>query len=90
MEVIKMTNYEKNITHVCDYIGSMIFSNTHILPPKTKKDKAESKIKLETMLSIAQILLNNDNLTNDNLIDIAINRGDFRDYMKGGYKYANN
>jgi hypothetical protein len=42
------------------------------------------------MLSIAQILLNNDNLTNDNLIDIAINRGDFRDYMKGGYKYANN
>ena len=83
-----MTNYEKNINHVCDYIGSMIFTKTHILPPQTKKAQAETAIKLETMLSIARILLNNDQLTKNDLIDISINRGDFRDYMKGGYKCA--
>jgi hypothetical protein len=85
-----MTDYEKNIIHVCDYIGAIIFSKTHMLPPKTKKAQAETAIKLETMLSIAKLLLNNEELTKDDLIDIAINHGDFWDYMKGGYKYADN
>jgi hypothetical protein len=85
-----MTDYEKNIIHVCDYIGSMIFCKEHMIPPKTKKAQAETDIQHNTMLSIAKLLLNNEELTKDDLIDIAINHGDFRDYMKGGYKYADN
>ena len=83
-----MTVYEKNIKRACEYAGSMIFATEHMLPPKTKKAQAETAIKNDAILAITKILLNNDNLTKDDLIDIGVNHKDFNSYTNSSYYIA--
>lgn len=71
-----MTRIERTL----DFMGAYIFGCR--LLAKTKKAKTEVEIEAQAMLHTARVLTNNNDLTVDDLIDIAINHKDYIGYLK--------
>ena len=70
------------IQYTLDVMGANIFAKGHMLPPKTKKAREQWENELATILYYAQALTGNESLTEQDLINISINKASYRDYMK--------